>query len=413
MNMRGSSAVYKALRFLIIDEISMVRADLLDAIDMSLRLTRDKRQVPFGGVTVIAFGDLFQLPPVLTREEEPIFSEQGYDSPYFFSAKVFQQCIKDSVLLYHEFTQIFRQTDEVFITALNKIRRYTIDAALSKEFQRCVISAENPQDPHAIILTTTNRRAKHYNQQALDQLSGRALRYAAEIEGVFPEKEYPTDEILEIKVGARIMLIKNDGAGWVNGMVGEIQDATQDPPALKVLIDRTEYTVSPMEWERIEYVRKGGEIIPEVVGRFIQLPLKLGWAITIHKSQGLTLDKAFVDAKSSAFAPGQMYVALSRMRRFSDLQLLQAVTGKDIIVDERLIEAEKTLLRYKSNRYSRGNETQEIDANEDQQLPTIKSVETPVNQRCERCHAMITTAELAIYPDTKLCTTCRERLTRR
>ena len=328
---------------LIIDEISMVRADLLDAIDAVLRRFREHGQ-PFGGMQLLMIGDLAQLTPVVTPEDERMLKPY-YDTPYFFGSKALQQIDYVTIQLSH----VYRQQDESFIALLNEIREGHPSAeALSKLNSRVAYSQQptaNCQLPKAnsqlaIRLTTHNNLANFYNESELQKLPGRSYQYRAEVKGTFPEYSYPTAETLVLKEGAQVMFVKNDPSGehnYYNGRIGRVMEASDNRLTVYCEGDAEAIEVEPLEWENMRYTlnEQTREIESEVQGTFKQLPLRLAWAITIHKSQGLTFDRAIIDANQS-FAPGQVYVALSRCRTLEGLVLASPLEPRAVINDERV-----------------------------------------------------------------------------
>ena len=320
---------------LIIDEISMVRADLLDAIDAVLRRFREHGQ-PFGGMQLLMIGDLAQLTPVVTPEDERMLKPY-YDTPYFFGSKALQQIDYVTIQLSH----VYRQQDESFIALLNEIREgHPSTEALSKLNSRCQPTfIPRPEEPY-IRLTTHNNLANFYNESELQKLSGRSFQYRAEVKGTFPEYSYPTAETLVLKEGAQVMFVKNDPSGehnYYNGRIGRVMEASDNRLTVYCEGDAEAIEVEPLEWENIRYTlnEQTREIESEVQGTFKQLPLRLAWAITIHKSQGLTFDRAIIDANQS-FAPGQVYVALSRCRTLEGLVLASPLEPRAVINDERV-----------------------------------------------------------------------------
>ena len=331
---REKRKIIASIDLLIIDEISMVRADLLDAIDNVLRRFRN-HSLPFGGVQLLMIGDLQQLTPVVTSDEEQLLRSY-YDTPYFFGSKALQQI--DYVTI--QLTHVYRQQDESFIEILNEVR----NGHPSQETLEKLNSRSLPQPPPkgggAIRLTTHNNLANFYNESELEKLPGSAIHYRAEVKGTFPEYSYPTAETLVLKVGAQVMFVKNDPSGehkFYNGLIGKVVEATEKSLTVYCAGDSEAIEVEPLEWENTRYTlnEKTREIETEVQGTFKQLPLRLAWAITIHKSQGLTFDRAIIDANQS-FAPGQVYVALSRCRTLEGLALASPLTARSIINDERV-----------------------------------------------------------------------------
>ena len=321
---------------LIIDEISMVRADLLDAIDAVLRRFREHGQ-PFGGMQLLMIGDLAQLTPVVTPEDERMLKPY-YDTPYFFGSKALQQIEYVTIQLNH----VYRQQDESFIALLNEIREGRPSAeALSKLNSRVTNRPSLGGEGGGYIrLTTHNNLANFYNESELQKLPGRSYQYRAEVKGTFPEYSYPTAETLVLKEGAQVMFVKNDPSGehlYYNGRIGRVMEASEKRLTVYCEGDANAIEVEPLEWENTRYTlnEQTREIESEVQGTFKQLPLRLAWAITIHKSQGLTFDRAIIDANQS-FAPGQVYVALSRCRTLEGLVLASPLDARAVINDERV-----------------------------------------------------------------------------
>ena len=332
---REKRKIIASIDLLIIDEISMVRADLLDAIDTVLRRFRD-HYLPFGGVQLLMIGDLAQLTPVVTAEDEQILKPY-YDTPYFFGSKALQQIDYVTIQLDH----VYRQQEMSFIDILNQIREgHPTPEALSILNSHCKPTfIPKPEEPY-IRLTTHNQLANYYNDTELKKLSGRSYLFHAEISGTFPDFSYPTAETLELKQGAQVMFVKNDPSAehlYYNGRIGRVTYVD----TYKILVlcegDNEAIEVEPLEWENTRYTlnEETREIETEVQGVFKQYPLRLAWAITIHKSQGLTFDRAIIDANQS-FAPGQVYVALSRCRSLEGLVLASPLGTRAIINDERV-----------------------------------------------------------------------------
>lgn len=309
--------IIRTLDLLIIDEISMVRADLLDAVDMTLRRYR-RNDKPFGGVQLLMIGDAQQLSPVV-RESEREFMAQVYASPYFFHSKALQKL--DYVTI--ELQKVHRQKDEEFLNILNSIRENKISNETLAALNSRVHAYPDTGREDVIRLTTHNAQADAVSSRKLEALEEEAVQFAAEINGDFPENSYPADEILTLKKGAQVMFIRNDTDGeYYNGKIGVVEDI--GPGDIVTVKDTTGnlITVTPCDWENTQYVldEESKEIKPDVVGTFRQIPLRIAWAITIHKSQGLTFDKVIIDA-GAAFAFGQVYVALSRCRTLEGISL--------------------------------------------------------------------------------------------
>ncbi len=326
--------LYKKLDTLIIDEISMVRADLLDCIGRFLQINGPGDGL-FGGVQIIMVGDLYQLPPVLPNHEKDFF-KMRYDSPYFFSSKQFQKTDPTFIKL----RRVHRQTDSDFISILNRVRSGKITRkdlnVLNQNVQQ-----KFDFDSDGVFLTTTNKKADKINSTQLEKLNGKSFHFEGCIDGSFPESHLPTAEKLTLKEGARVMLLNNDPEDrWINGDVGEIVEIEKSgEPVVRVKLDEGRVVkVAENKWERIKfnYDENTNEIKSEEVGSFHQLPLRLSWAVTIHKSQGKTFKKAMIDFQNGTFSHGQAYVALSRCTGLRGLSLKRPMRFNDIIVDSRV-----------------------------------------------------------------------------
>jgi uncharacterized protein YpbB len=328
--------VIDRLEVLVIDEVSMVRADLLDEIDTVLRYCRYRRNEPFGGVQMIFIGDMHQLSPVCNDSEWQILSSY-YPSMYFFDS----QAIRRQPPVYIEFDNIFRQSNLDFIQLLNEVRNNAISDKSFELLQSLYKPDFKPaKDDTRITLTTHNYKADDINARELNKLKTESKKFRARISGDYPEKSYPTDLELEFKVGAKVMFLKNDKENprrYFNGKIGEITDFTGNGITVKCP-DEAPVTVVPETWENISYTTDSDtrQITESLQGTFEQYPLRLAWAITIHKSQGLTFDRAIIDA-GQAFAPGQVYVALSRCRSLDGLVLLSKINRNSLSVDENII----------------------------------------------------------------------------
>lgn len=311
--------IIRTLDLLVIDEISMVRADLLDQIDAVLRLHKDRNR-PFGGVQLLMIGDLSQLAPV-ARESDWTLLREYYTTPYFFGSKALQQTKHVTIELQH----VYRQTDTTFVDILNEVRENRLTANGLTMLNSRYCKEEKVLNSEGVIrLTTHNLTANNYNEQRMDSLKGKRYTYEAEITGTFPESSYPAEKTLELKKGSQVMFLKNDtqGARYYNGKLGIITSLDDDHIKVRGLDDDTEVEVTPDVWTNARYVidKETKEIREEIDGEFRQYPLRLAWAITVHKSQGLTFDRAVIDV-NAAFAAGQVYVALSRLRSLEGLLL--------------------------------------------------------------------------------------------
>ncbi len=318
--------VLGAIDTLVIDEVSMVSADLLDAVDRSLRQARQRRE-PFGGVQVVLFGDPYQLAPVPGDGEERAYYADTYRSMWFFDARVWQE----AELRIVELSTIHRQHDDEFKYLLEGVRHGLVTAEMAARLNET--GARTAPDD-VITLATTNATVTRINAASLARLPGRVLTARAEVNGEFGGRAYPADEALELKTGARVMLLRNDpDLRWVNGSIGTV---TKIDTTVWVEIDGEEHEVHPVTWERFRYSYSPAtkRLTKDVVAEFIQFPLRLAWAVTIHKSQGKTYDRAIVDLGSRSFAPGQTYVALSRLTSLDGLYLTRPLRPSDIIVDE-------------------------------------------------------------------------------
>ncbi len=321
--------IMRNLDLLVIDEISMVRADLLDSIDGVLRRYR-RNQLPFGGVQLLMIGDIYQLPPVVGERDWQILREH-YTTPYFFSS----QALRSSEMLTIEFTRIFRQKDDRFISLLNRVRENRVDDAdlqlLNSRYR------SQPEIDGAITLCSHNSMAEGINEKRLTALVGRSRSYSAEVSGEFPESTWPTAETLHLKVGAQVMFVRNDTSQeklFYNGKIGQVVWLDSDSVGVFCEEDNRKIEVKAARWENVEYAlnEQTMELDRNAIGNFRQLPLKLAWAITIHKSQGLTFDQVVIDAQA-AFAHGQTYVALSRCRSLEGLTLASRIGRNAIRTD--------------------------------------------------------------------------------
>jgi uncharacterized protein YpbB len=328
--------IIRNIELLIIDEVSMLRADLLDAMDWTLRNIRRIHE-PFGGVQVLFIGDLLQLPPVVKQEEWQVLRSY-YDGVFFFHAKV----LREIQPLYIELTTIYRQQDQDFIQVLNNLRNNQITAedveVLNKYVQADFDSSKNEG---YITLTTHNSKADEMNAKSLQALAGKKICYDAEITGDYPKHLFPLEETLALKVGAQVMFVKNDlslDKNYFNGKMGKIKSLSEQEITVLFPEEKKTIVVEKFEWNNMRYAINDatGEVKEEILGTFVHYPLKLAWAITVHKSQGLTFDKAVLDV-SDVFAPGQAYVALSRLRSLDGLVLLKQMRMNGLSNDQQVV----------------------------------------------------------------------------
>lgn len=357
------AALYRNLDAIVIDEVSMVRADLMDCVEKFLRLNGPRPKERFGGLQMILIGDLYQLPPVVTGQERglfapdppslrrgpapasPVLSAARYESPYFFSARVFAE--PDFAMDFVELEKVYRQSDAAFIALLNAIRNRSVDEAQIALLNSRLDPGFSPPDgDFYITLTSTNDLAAARNREKLAALPGRSRRYEGFVEGEFDRRSLPTEEALELKRGAQVMLLTNDRKGrYVNGTIGRVAritksaDAEGDDTVTVELPDGDEVDLSPNTWElyRFQYDAEADRVESEAVGAFTQYPLRLAWAVTIHKSQGKTFDRVVVDIGRGAFAHGQVYVALSRCTSFEGLVLRAPIRRSHIWMDWRIV----------------------------------------------------------------------------
>jgi ATP-dependent exoDNAse (exonuclease V) alpha subunit len=324
--------VMRKMTHLVIDEVSMVRSDLMAAIDQSLRINRGRAREPFGGVRLILFGDLHQLPPVVQEHEVAAHLDDTYGGPFFFSVPALREGEGTRLV---ELTQVFRQSEGPLLTVLNRIRdgEVTADDLSVLNGRVLAIRTLSEGEPY-VILTPTNAAAQRINLAYLAALSSPGFTYQASVTGEFNDTAAPTETALTLKAGAKVILLRNDAdKRWVNGTVARI--TRLDEKRVWIDIGGVEYEVEPVAWENRRYAFDTSKerIVETVAGTFTQFPLRLAWALTIHKSQGLTLDKVFIDLTGGTFAHGQAYVALSRCRTLEGVALKRPLTPKDILFD--------------------------------------------------------------------------------
>ncbi|HSV94882.1 MAG TPA: AAA family ATPase [Spirochaetia bacterium] len=330
--------IYQALDSLVIDEVSMVRADLLDSISVFLQTVRKSKQ-PFGGVQVVMVGDLHQLPPVVTRDEQEALNKI-YRSPYFFSSNVFQS-LTDGLykqIKFYELSTIYRQTQREFIDILNRVRNKQTTQADINRLNQCRNEGEEFLDGY-IYLTAMNDQADRINKYKLNEIEGQSIIFKSLTTGNFSDKHYPAADQLEMKTGARVMLLNNDPKDrWINGTLGTLFQIRSDHVLVKLDNGNLE-TVEPVTWTAYKTRLNPEKMSLESyeVGSFRQIPLRLAWAITIHKSQGKTFEKVAIDLGRGAFAHGQTYVALSRCTSLNGLKLIRPIDHNSIIMDDRVI----------------------------------------------------------------------------
>ena len=324
--------VMRQLKFLVIDEVSMVRSDLMWAIDQSLRVNRGRPREPFGGVRLLLFGDLHQLPPVVQEAEVAEHLDSSYGGPFFFTVPALQDGAGTAFI---ELQHVFRQDDSALIEVLDRIREGDAGAdeleLLNSRVSPIRTLAEG--DPF-VILTPTNAAANRINAAYLEALPGRAYAYEAGVTGDFSDSAQPTDSTLMLKEGAKVILLRNDpDRRWVNGTIARVSRLAEDQ--VWVEIDGEEHEVEPVAWEnrRYAYDQAAQKIVETVAGTFKQFPLRLAWALTIHKSQGLTLDRVYIDLGRGTFAHGQAYVAISRCRSLAGLAFARPLRPQDVLFD--------------------------------------------------------------------------------
>lgn len=336
---KDGNSIYKKFDTIVIDEVSMVRADLLDCVDRFLRLNGPTDKEPFGGIQMVFIGDLYQLPPVLNSKEKDLF-RLCYRTPYFFSAAVFGEL----ELTFVELEKVYRQQDGEFIRLLNAIRnRSATDDDLKILNNRVDPSfASSPEDFY-LCLTSTNDLADRINEEHLEQLPGKLRTVRGYIDGNFGKEYLPTAEELRFKIGAQIMLLNNDTSGrWINGTIGRITGMTKDEEGEELICaeleDGEDVEIAPNTWQIFRFVVKDDQLASETIGSFTQYPFRLAFSVTIHKSQGKTFDRVIIDVGRGTFAPGQMYVALSRCTTLDGIVLRKPIQKRHIMVDWQVMK---------------------------------------------------------------------------
>jgi ATP-dependent exoDNAse (exonuclease V) alpha subunit len=336
-----SQKIMKNLKTLIIDEISMVRADLLDCVDKALRKYGPKPAKPFGGVQVIFVGDLFQLSPIVAESEKE-FLYSHYETPFFFSSNGYESIQMHKVVL----QKVYRQSEIDFLEILNGIRvNQTTPEILELLNTRVLPDFEPSKDTFFITLVATNAMANTINQRELEKLKGDAHKSQAHITGALSKSEYPAELEINFKVGSQIMMLNNDAENrWVNGTLATIEainldDSRKDPHiVIKVASSEERYDVSKHMWDVKRPRSEGKVLVYDTIGTFAQFPFMLAWAITIHKSQGKTFENVIINLAAKAFAAGQLYVALSRCTTLGGLVLRQPIDSSQVILDERVMD---------------------------------------------------------------------------
>lgn len=333
---RRNRRLFERLELVVIDEISMVRADLVDHMDYFLRLNRDDPR-PFGGVQVVVFGDLFQLPPVVASAVERELFSTRYSSPYFFAAHIIPELELEMV----ELQKVYRQEQPHFLRLLEAIRTNRLDRDdLDTLNERCEPDFDPP--PSYLTLSARNAKVKQINQQKLDAIPMPARTYVGKAKGKFPPSQYPAEQLLQLKVGAQVMFVRNDPEkGFVNGSIGQVTNLNSETATIRLGDTGKSVEVGAYEWEINQYKidpQHNKEISTEVVGTYRQLPIRLAWAVTIHKAQGKTFDRVVIDLGRGAFEHGQTYVALSRCRTLEGIVLRQPLRARDVQVDQRVVD---------------------------------------------------------------------------
>ncbi len=387
--------IIRSIDTIVIDEISMVRADLLDAIDAKLKRYRNPA-LPFGGVQLIMIGDMQQLPPVVKEDEWQLLREH-YRSPYFFDSKILSTTPYETI----ELTKVYRQKDKDFLNILNAIRENRADKNTLRVLNSRFRQDFNPPESEGYIrLMTHNRQAQELNEAKMRELSSEPFIFDADIEGEFPEMIYPVERHLTLKEGAQVMFVKNDSSGarrYYNGLIGHIQSISGNGKVVVSTEDMNPIEVEKEVWDNTAYTvdEKSKEMKEKVVGRFSQLPLRAAWAITIHKSQGLTFDKAIINA-SAAFAHGQTYVALSRCRSLEGLVLDRPLPNSAIICDRMVSDFEKEC----ASREVNAAKVDRLQSEFNRRLALEVTDLTPLRNAMENLHRALQISHSIAFPKT-------------
>ncbi|TVR82380.1 MAG: AAA family ATPase [Saprospirales bacterium] len=333
-------SIIRKLDMVIIDEISMVRADLMDAIDYYLRTVR-KNELPFGGVKMVFFGDLYQLPPIVRGAAEMQYFNIEYESPYFFSSSVLQGECNLNVF---QLQEVFRQKDKKLVSLLNRIRTNTIEYDDLELLNSRSDPGYNPPE-YCVTLAARNRTVDGINKSRLNELEGGVQLYQAVVKGKFPPSAFPADSVLALKPGAQVIFLRNDPDGrFVNGTIGRVVELSDEYVLVEVVKgdeNSIKIEVKPFKWDMLEYDFDAREkkLTTKSVGEFTQFPLRLAWALTIHKSQGKTFDRVVIDLRGGgAFETGQAYVALSRCKTLENIILRQPLNPQDIKIDPIVVD---------------------------------------------------------------------------
>ncbi|MBR6412683.1 MAG: AAA family ATPase [Alphaproteobacteria bacterium] len=333
---RTLASILQKTDLLIIDEVSMVRPDMLDAIDALSRIARCNRKVPFGGLQILLIGDLCQLPPVIKKNTYTVFKQEyGISAPYFFDAKSYKNGNFDKI----EFSRVYRQSDTELLNNLIKLRNYEDLDSVIEYFNNCKITDKNILDT-AVTITPYRAVAEQMNKQRLEAIKGTEKNYECKTTGTFDEvKDSPAPRVLTLRKGALVIFNKNNGSKWINGTSGIVESLSDNIIEVRILKTNEIVAVKREEWKIYQYDidKETSKVYEKEVGSFIQFPLQLGYALTIHKAQGKTLDSVIIDIDRGAFAHGQLYVALSRTRKKSDIHLVKPISLYDIIQDDHVI----------------------------------------------------------------------------